>query len=210
MQLPNGVGQYRVGIDPIGDLPFDWYGQTVISQYANSPALLAILQSFADATAINQQIDQFFDSVWNIQTAIGWGLDVWGRIVGVNRTVQVSSVFNFGFSEALPSADTFGPGGASPFYSGGTITSNYQLSDTIYRNLILAKAAANIWDGSINGLNAILRLMFPGEKSYVIDNLNMTMTYQFDWTPTTTDLAIINSSGVLPRPCGVSYNVIHL
>ena len=44
-------------------------------------------------------------------------------------------------------------------------------------------------------------------KVYVVDNLNMTMTYKFEFTPTPVQLAILTQSGVFPKPTGVSYTV---
>ncbi len=70
---------------------------TILSQYANSPTItqmLANIQQYLDPTG---NIDDFYDDVWNIQTAQGYGLDVWGRIVGVNRILQVSNTAYFGF-----------------------------------------------------------------------------------------------------------------
>ncbi|TIR44152.1 MAG: DUF2612 domain-containing protein, partial [Mesorhizobium sp.] len=75
--------------------------------------------------------------IWDVDTAQGYGLDVWGRIVGVNRILQVTAGDWFGFQEASPGTDPFGNGA---FYSGAPLTSNFALSDEAYRLLILAKA----------------------------------------------------------------------
>jgi hypothetical protein len=137
-------------------------------------------------------------------------LDIWGRIVGVGRVIQISGGKFLGFDEATTvSADPFNQ---SPFYSGGAITSNFALSDSAYRLLIMAKAAANISVGSIPAINAILLALFPGRgNAYCTDGLDMTMTYTFDFTPPLTDVekAII-ATGVLPKPAGVSYTVVEI
>ncbi len=185
---------------------FDWQ-KTVISQYANSGRMLGIVSSFADAIQQKTNIDAFYDKVWNIDTAEGYGLDVWGRIVVINRVLRVTTRF-FGFEEGGPDYDPFN---VSPFYSGGSPTQNYVLTDDAYRVLILAKALANITFGSIPGLNNILQQLFPGRgPCYVVDNLDMTMTYTFGFVPTPAELAIITGSNVLPRPTGVAvdYQVI--
>lgn len=202
-QQPNGIGEFQIGVSPIGTQPFDWT-QTILSQYANSPVLLSLIESFSEAVDPTESIDAFYDNVWNVATAIDYGLDVWGRIVGVNRVIQAPSDKYFGFAEAGDlSADPFNQ---SPFYSGGSLTSNYRLSNDAFRQLIMAKAAANIWDGSIPGLNAILRLLFPGQMCFVLDGANMTMTYVFGWTLTPVQIGIVQTSGVLPRPAGVLLN----
>jgi len=204
-QIPNGIGQFEIGESAIGDLPFD-YTQTLYSQYSNSPVILAWLNYFSQCIDANENVDNFYDNVWNIETAQGYGLDVWGRIVGVNRTISGSPSKYLGFEE---SGDLLAdPFNQSPFYAGEPLTGNFTLSDSAFRQLILAKAAANIWDGSILGLNKILRELFPGQSCYVTDNLNMTMTYTFLFTLTAVQLAIVQNSGVLPRPCGVSVAIV--
>ena len=199
----NEIGLFAIGESQIGTIPpFNWT-VTLISQYANSPILRQILQDFNDALDQTQNIDNFFDSIWNVETATGYGLDVWGRIVGVSRVLQVTQGKYFGFEEATTaSADTFGQ---SAFYSGNNLTSNYSLSDDAFRLLIKAKAAANITNSSIPAINAILRNLFPNRGScYVVDNQDMTMTYRFEFPLSPTEASIVTNSGVLPKPSGVS------
>lgn len=203
------IGTFIIGISPIGTVanPFD-YWTTVISQYANSPVLTAMIGAFNDAMDTTTNLDNFYDFIWNVNTASGYGLDVWGRIVGVTRVVQVpgTPVGNFGFQEAN-SWVGFGQG---VFFSGGSVTTNFVLNDTDFRTLILAKAASNICDGSIPAINAILLGLFPGRGTvYVADGLNMTLTYTFTFALTPAELAIMAQTGVLPNPCGVAINIVH-
>lgn len=204
---PRDIGNFIIGVSPIGEVtvPFDWLA-TVYSQYANSPVLMALVQNIAQWFDPAQLIDLFYDSVWNPATAVGWGLDVWGRIVGVNRVLQAPVSKFLGFEEAgTLSADPFNQ---SPLFSGQAAIQNYTLPDDAFRTLIFAKAAANIWDGSILGLNNILHILFPGKQCYVIDNLNMTMTYRFLFTLTPVQQTIIINSGILPKPAGVSVTYV--
>jgi hypothetical protein len=188
-----------------GTQPYPWQ-QTVISQYANSPVLLSLLESFADAVDPTTDLDTFYDDVWNIATAQGFGLDIWGRIVGVNRVLSVVPKY-WGFEEAgTASADPFNQ---SPFYSGPVASNNYPLSDSAFRTLILAKAAANLSNCSIISINALLNFLFQGRGScYCTDGLDMTMTYTFHFAITQVELSIIQNSGVLPRPSGVSVSTV--
>jgi hypothetical protein len=202
--LPRGIGQFIIGESAIGTPPFDWM-QTVISQYGNSYNLLNIIDAFSQSVDMTENIDNWYDDVWNVQTAQGYGLDVWGRIVGVSRILPVTTKY-FGFEEAgFSSADPFN---VSPFYTGEPITSNYSLSDDAFRQLIYAKAAANIWDGSIGGLNFILRTLFPGKVCYVTDGQNMTMQYVFDFALTPVQISIVFAIGILPKPTGVLTSVV--
>jgi len=175
--------------------------ETILAQYANSPSLCTIIDGFNQAVDPAAAVDAWYDSVWNPRTATGWGLDVWGRIVGVSRILSVPDAEFFGFSEASPTALTFGQG---IFYSGTNTSSSYATTDDVFRNMIFAKAAANLWDGSITGLNAVMMTLFGDKgRSYATDNQDMTMTYVFEFSPTDVDRAII-ASGILPRPSGVS------
>ena len=64
--------------------------QTVASQYGDSPTILALIESFNAAVDPSEDIDNFYVWVWDVATAQGFGLDIWGRIVGVTRTIPTS------------------------------------------------------------------------------------------------------------------------
>lgn len=184
---------------------FDWT-VTVISQYANSPIILQILSNMSDYIDPSANVDTFFGLVFNVDTAQGYGLDVWGRIVGVSRVLRLpgSGTF-FGFK---PSTDAHSFD-ESIFYGGGSLTTNFSLSDAAYRKLILAKALANICDGSIAGINQILINLFGAYGNcFVVDGGNMTLTYSFASALSPVDFAIVSQSGVLPRPVGVSTTIV--
>jgi hypothetical protein len=174
---------------------------TVLSQYANSPILTTIVDLFAQWLDPQSRFDAFYNQIWNIDTATGYGLDVWGRILGVGRVLKVADAQYFGF-EGNTSAAGFGQG---IFYSGQSATTNYALTDDAYRTLLLAKAALNITDGSIPATNAILLNLFS--DGYVRDNLDMTITYVFSRTLTPVEESIVFQSGVLPKATGVSFTV---
>lgn len=192
------------------------FEKTILSQYSNSPTivqLIANMNGYIDPAA---DIDAFYNLVWNVDTAVGWGLDVWGRIVGVGRVLHIATVDFFGFT---------GPGGVSglPFnqavfyHPGAQLTSNYALLDDPYRVLILAKALANICDATISAINQILINVFSAGgllpvtgNCYVTDGLDMTMTYTFGSALDPVQTAIVYQSGVLPRPAGVAATVVQL
>jgi hypothetical protein len=182
---------------------------TVMSQYANSPRLMALIESFGDALNVDALSDLFFDSIWNIHTATGFGLDVWGRIVNVRRTLyipggQAGRVFGFGEQGA---GKVFGFGQAT-FNTFNVLTPNYVLGDDDYRRLILVKALSNISDRSIPTMNAALMQLFAGQgRVYVSDLGNMRAEFVFSFTPTAIDLAILTQSGAFATPSGVLFDV---
>lgn len=189
---------------------------TIESQYANSPTIVQLITNMNNYIDPTNNINAFYNLVWNIDTAVGHGLDIWGRIVGVSRILKVAAADYFGFE---------GPAGASGvpwnqgiFYSGyAPLTENYALQDEPYRVLILAKALFNICDGTIPAINQILINLFgangplpvPG-NSYVTDGEDMTMTYTFGGVLNPVQTAIVYNSGVLPKPAGVLATVVQL
>lgn len=202
----NAIGEFEIGVSPIGTITEFAWQNTIISQYANSDRLMTLIANFSSYIDPTQNLDRFFDLVWNVDTAEGWGLDVWGRIVGVNRVLEVPSPDYFGFDEALPGVLPFNQG---VFYSGQALTSNYRLTDQAYRTLILAKAMSNICDGSIPAINQILLSLFPDRGNcYVADDGAMELTYTFEFELSPLEQAIVFQSGVLPTPCGVTANVV--
>ena len=108
-----GAGSNAIGVGAlgttlaIGDVPaFDWR-RTIISQYANSPRIVGLVELVAGYLDPTANFEAFFDLVWNVDTAQGYGLDIWGRIVGVTRNLRVLDGDWFGFQEALPGSDSF-------------------------------------------------------------------------------------------------------
>lgn len=202
----NGIGVFAVGISPIGTRPPLNLINTIASQYANSPTIDQLIWNNLAYLECAGEIDGWYDNIWNILTAQSYGLDVWGRIVGVIRVLEVANTSFFGYEEALPGSQ---PYGQAPFYTGQQINSNFALSDDSFRTLILAKAMANICDGSVASINQILLNLFPGRGNcYVTDGHNMTMTYTFEFPISPVELAIVQQSGVLPTPCGVAAAVV--
>ena len=135
--------------------------QTIISQYNNSPRLLTILEGENGAIDPAVDIQAFYNAVFDPRTAVGWGLDCWGQIVGISRDIQLAGTNTaFGFDGS--GLEPFGQG---TFWSEDA-TSYYRLTDEAYRQLIFFKAAINITDGSLASLNRIMDRMF-GERGTV-------------------------------------------
>ena len=77
--------------------------------------------------------------------------------------------------------------------------------------MILAKAATNIWDGSIPSYNKILLNLFPQRGlCYLADNQNMSMTQTFHFALSPVDIAIVQFSGALPSPTGIAVSIAQL
>lgn len=195
-------------------IPFD-PEPTILSQYANSPIIVQLIRNFSKYIDPAANINAFYDMVWNVDTAVGHGLDIWGRIVGVGRVLQIGSTDFFGFQHGASASGQ--PFNQAPFYHGGSVTTNFALLDPAYRVLILAKAMANISNGTIQSINQILINLFGvngplpvSGNNYCTDGQDMTMTYTFGSALDPVQTAIIYQSGVLPRPCGVAASIVVL
>lgn len=186
--------------------------QTILSQYANSPTLVQLIKNMDDYIDPGADIDAFYNLIWNVDTAVGKGLDIWGKIVGLENgrklTIPTTEI-NFGFSEAgTASAQPFDQG---VFYSGTPGTQTYVLQDAPFKTLILAKAMANITDCSIPSINQLLQNLFAGRgRCYVNDLGNMQMRYTFEFPLEPWEVAIVQQSGVLPRPTGVLASMVQV
>lgn len=175
---------------------------TVFSQFQDSPTLVRLIENFNAYVDPNANLDAFYDLMWNVNTAQGYGLDVWGRIVGVSRVLPVTQQpMSFGFDDGV---NDFAPFGQAPFYPGAPLTTNYALSDAAFRTLIFVKALANITSCASPALNRLITLLFAGRgRAYVNDLGGMTMRYTFEFQLTAPEVAILTGSGAVPHGTGV-------
>ena len=67
--------------------------QTIISQYGNSSTIGTLIQNMNAYIDPEADIWTFYSFVFNVETAQGFGLDIWGRIVGVNRDILANPVY---------------------------------------------------------------------------------------------------------------------
>jgi hypothetical protein len=183
--------------------------QTIISQYANSPTLAQLVRDMDAYIDPRADFDAFYETVWNVQTAQGFGLDIWGRIVGVSRHIHYpSGELNWlGFKEG-----TGQPFGQQPFrhdYVG--LENIFTLADNAYRTLILVKAMANISACTAPSINQMLQNLFAGRgRCYALDLGEMEMSYVFEFDLQPYELVIMTNSGVFPHPAAVLINVINV
>lgn len=186
------------------------YARTVMRQYANSGALNALLAAFDQWVDPAKFTADFLRDVWDIQTARGFGLDNWGRILGMDRFITLPQGLGadfFGFDIGAAPGTQWQPFGQRPFYTGqGAGTLAYALPDADYRRLLLTKAAANIASTNTPALNALLRSLFGDRGACYLTyspGLPMQLVYIFGFFPSAVDRAIIER-GILPAPAGMT------
>lgn len=179
---------------------------TIMSQYANSPVLLALIGGFNDVIDPQYFIDDFYNYIYRLSTAKGFGLDIWADKVGVSRyaPMQDPNEENFGF------APDFQPWNTFPWSNGGAFAT-YRLPDEDLRKLIIIKAALNILYATALNINKFLLMIFDGRRAYYNIIGHMAAEYVFEFTLTPFDRMVVYSLGMLPRPCGVgiSYREIN-
>jgi hypothetical protein len=191
-----------------------YLAKTVMKQYSNSATLLQLLADFDQWVDVPDFSNQFLANVWDISTAQGFGLDIWGRILGQSRYIQIaqSPGDNFGFNiNALPGTN-WQPWSQAPWFGGEAAgTTSFPLQDAYYRQLLLVKAAANIASSDCPSINALMRSMFGNRgRCYVGYDPShpMHIGYHFEFFPTAVERSIIES-GLFPQPAGTTATYIY-
>lgn len=177
--------------------------QTIMSQYANSPRLLNIIRTTASALDPSKFTDDFYQLIMNIPTANSHGLDVWGRIVGISRSVSFPSPQG----EYLGFAEGFYPFNERPFSSAGGESDTWELATDAYRELILMKALANIIYATAPNINRLLEALFE-DPCYFLITGHMDARYVFEFDLSPYQRHIVYNTDILPRPCGVLISII--
>lgn len=153
----------------------------MLSQYANSPHLSEILDGLEKMIGTDQDIKNFYDNIYNIQTANTYGLNVWGGRLNIPRRLKVSA-------EGMPDL--------------------YELPDELYRLLLIVKTMANISNCTVPDLERILNFLFSERgKVYVFDTGIMTMSYTFEFYLNPYEKALLKIPGIPPKPTGVGLKI---
>lgn len=149
--------------------------EAILWQYENAERLKALIlaQQTFFEDAVTTFWDDYLDNIFNISTADSFGLRMWGIILGIQR----------------PSYDV-----------GGTPTT---FSDEQYRLLLKSRVMLMRMNASSFDINKYLSFLFSGNPVFLYDNLDMTITYFFNYHLSDEDTAVLAIDGVLPRPTGV-------
>jgi len=67
--------------------------QTIISQYGNSTTISALIHNMDEYIDPTADIDNFYSFIWDVSQAQGFGLDIWGRIVGISREIFTNPIY---------------------------------------------------------------------------------------------------------------------
>lgn len=154
--------------------------QNVIWQYENAENLKGLISQKEDW--YNENLKQFWEKIvtdfLNINTANDWGLNLWGQVLQISRTINVNGVLT-NISTELYRRLVLGK--LSLIKMNGTVPEINRYLNFIFKDY-----------KSENSLGAIVR-----------DNYDMSITYILNFEPTEEELALIYSRTFLPMPAGV-------
>lgn len=152
----------------------------IIWQYDNADNLKSLIN--AKNEYYNKNLKDFWNSIidefLNIQTALDWGLNLWGQILKVNRTYNVNGQ-NITLSTELYRKLILGK--LQLIHSNGTPVEINKYLNFIFKEHITPTSPA----------------------AFVRDNLDMSVYYVLNFEPTDEELALIYSRKFLPTPAGV-------
>jgi hypothetical protein len=174
----------------------------IVWQYNNAVNLQSILNQKQDWYDINEQEfwENWIVNVFNLATANNFGLNVWAIILDmptfVTETSTPSGVLSWGFDAGSGQFDQ------STF---GTTTGETNLLPIATKRIALQLRYFQLCSsGTVPEINRFMNYIFANYgKVILIDNLDMTQQYLFNFTLTWDLLYLFQNFDLLPRPTGV-------
>lgn len=177
---------------------------TIQSQYAASPTITALVDGVNALIDPRSDIQLFYDNIFNPATAVGIGLDIWARIVGVERNIYLEDLSNnFGFF--ITGTQEWEPWDQGTFYSPDTVQKgSYKIADDAFRRFIFWKALANISTADCYTMNRLLSKLFDNPvivtETGVMQIRITTTTPLEDWQK-----AVLRQYGMFGKPAAVGF-----
>ena len=171
----------------------------MISQYANSPKFVELVNGLTGMFNNAKLIKDWFDIVYNLKTAKGFGLDIWGKILNQDRN------FTYINENTGVKTDYYLKGDMT--IDGTSFTAD-QIEET-YRTVLFMKALSCITNATEKSLNELLQFYFNGRRVYVIQYGTMKIRYVFEIPVNKLEKSIFKSD-VMPKPTGVGVSFQYL
>lgn len=150
----------------------------VLSQYANSPKMMAIVNGLEQMLGSDRFSEDFYNNIYNIQTANSYGLDVWGQRLNVPRKLAFEN-------ETIVLEDKY-----------------YRFLLLIKAMTNISNCTVPNLEEILNSLFS------ERGRVYVFDTGVMTMKYIFDFYLDEMEKAILDLPGIPPKPTGVGLKII--
>jgi len=171
----------------------------MLSQYANSPKYLSLVNGLKSQFDNAQTIQDWYNVVYNIRTAKGYGLDWWGKILNQTRWISYIDDNNQKVDLYLQGALTV---------DGNTYTADQ--IENLYRTLLIFRAMSNIGNATIPSLTTLLNAAFEGRGSIYIDETSvMQIDVTFNFYVSKLEKYVFSTS-VFPKPTGVGVNFYYV
>ena len=176
--------------------------QTLLWQYNDAPNITGLLQRKQNWYNANQQ--QFWENwrrdVFDLTTANEFGLSVWAAILDLPL-----------FGNAIASPDGFvgwGFGANRRNFNNGNFAvrqNTFVGLDNEQKRLLLRLRFFQITsNGTIPEINRFMNILFGRGMVYVLDGLDMTITYIFTTRLDSRLEYVLEAFDILPRPSGVA------
>lgn len=172
----------------------------MLSQYANSPKYVSLYNGLRDIFSNAKTMEEWYNVVFNLKTASGYGLDIWGKILNQGR--------QFSFVENGTTEYVFL--GGEQTIDGIIYSAEYM--EEMYRMVLFLKALTYITNCTLASLNSLLQYYFRdridpenNQNVYVINYGTMEIRYVFQFYVSKIEKSIFTSD-VMPRPTGVLAN----
>lgn len=163
----------------------------MLSQYANSPKYVSLYNGLTELFNNAKTIEDWFNVVYNLNTAEGFGLDIWGKILNQGR--------QFSYDDNGTTVNVY-LGGEQTV---GGITYSADYMENMYRTVLFLKALSNVTNCSLASLNNLLQFYYKNRGVvYVMEYPPMEIKYIFEFYVSDLEKAIF-ITGIMPRPTGV-------
>ena len=180
--------------------------KAILWQYEEAGALKTIIQKKQDwVNRVHSDFwSEWYRDVFNIDTANKFGLAVWGRILNISLGVD---------EPPQPGKISFGFGSNHTNFNNGNFgvlsASSQQLTLDQQRLVIRMRYFQITCRPTVPEINEFLKYLFGSQgPAYVVDHLDMTMTYVFGFAPSSELQYILDNYELLPRPSAVKVNWI--
>lgn len=171
-----------------------------ISQYANSKKFMNLYNELSYVFSNAKTLEDWYRVVFNLKTATGYGLDIWGNILNQGR--------QFSYDDNGTTVYVFL--GGEQTIDGITYSAEYM--EEMYRMVLFLKALTYITNCTLASLNSLLQYYFKdridpenNQNIYVINYGTMEIRYVFQFYVSNIEKSIFTSD-VMPRPTGVLAN----
>lgn len=152
----------------------------VLSQYANSSKLNSILSGLEKMLGAEADIENFYNDIFNIQTANTYGLNIWGERLNISRRLKVNG-------ETIELEDKY-----------------YRFLLLVKAMSNISNCTVPNLEEILNFL------FQDRGKVYVFDTGIMTMKYTFNFYLDAMEKAILDLPGIPPKPTGVGLTIVEL